>query len=52
MFQYGSRIEPFKASRYRYQLDVDGDGASTRFRRLLTSGSTVFKSTVFKEWYS
>ncbi|CED82855.1 Endoplasmic reticulum protein EP58, contains filamin rod domain and KDEL motif [Phaffia rhodozyma] len=52
MFNFRSKIEPLKASKFRYQLDVDGDGASTRFRRLLTSGSAVFKSTVFNEWFS
>lgn len=37
-------------SSYKYLLDVDGNGWSSRFRRLLSSGSVVLKSTVYPEW--
>jgi len=31
---------------------VDGNGWSSRFHRLLMSGSVVLKTTVYPEWYS
>lgn len=34
----------------KMQLDVDGNGWSQRYARLLSTGSVVFKSTVFPEW--
>ena len=37
---------------YRYLMDVDGNGWSGRFNRLLTSNGVVLKSTVFPEWYA
>lgn len=36
--------------KYRFLLDVDGNGWSSRFRRLLATGSVVLKSTVYPEW--
>jgi len=33
-------------------LDVDGNGWSSRFHRLLISGSMVIKSTIYPEWHS
>lgn len=34
------------------QLDVDGNGWSSRFHRLLMSGSVVVKATIYPEWHS
>ena len=31
-------------------LQVDGNGWSGRFKRLITSNSLVFKSTLYLEW--
>lgn len=31
-------------------VDIDGNGWSQRYARLLSTGSVVFKSTVFPEW--
>ncbi|MBW0484194.1 hypothetical protein O181_023909 [Austropuccinia psidii MF-1] len=36
---------------YKYVIDIDGNSWSGRFRRLLTSNSLVFKSTIWPEWY-
>ncbi|KAF8610284.1 hypothetical protein BDV93DRAFT_550119 [Ceratobasidium sp. AG-I] len=36
----------------KYLLDVDGNGWSSRFQRLLASGAVVFKMTIFPEWNS
>ena len=34
---------------YRYVVDVDGNAWSARFKRLLTSGSLIFKSTIMRK---
>lgn len=36
---------------YKYVFDVDGNGWSGRFHRLMSMRSVVLKSTVFPEWY-
>ncbi|KAF5354282.1 hypothetical protein D9756_007151 [Leucocoprinus leucothites] len=41
-----------QAGEYRYVLDVDGNGWSGRFKRLITSNSLIFKSTIYPEWYT
>lgn len=38
-------------NQYRYLMDVDGNGWSGRFHRLLSTNGVVLKSTVFPEWY-
>ncbi|KLO20351.1 hypothetical protein SCHPADRAFT_816612 [Schizopora paradoxa] len=43
---------PQEMSKYKYFIDVDGNGWSSRFRRLMATNSLVFKSTLFAEWYS
>jgi len=40
------------AGQYKYVLDVDGNGWSGRFKRLITSNSLIFKSTIYPEWYT
>ncbi|POW15540.1 hypothetical protein PSTT_02097 [Puccinia striiformis] len=37
---------------YKYLIDVDGNGWSGRFHRLMSTKSLVLKSTIFPEWYS
>ncbi|KAJ7268166.1 glycosyl transferase family 90-domain-containing protein [Mycena haematopus] len=37
---------------YKYLLDVDGNAFSGRYLGLLRSGSLVFKSTVFEEYFN
>lgn len=48
--QFGERISPQQAEVFKYNLDVDGNGWSSRFHRLLTGGSAVIKMTMFPEW--
>jgi hypothetical protein len=38
-------------NQYRYLMDVDGNGWSGRFHRLLSTNGVVLKSTIFPEWY-
>ncbi|KAG2068520.1 hypothetical protein BDR04DRAFT_1208647, partial [Suillus decipiens] len=40
-----------EAGRYKYVFDVDGNGWSGRFKRLITSNSLVFKSSIYPEWF-
>ncbi|ESK85738.1 glycosyltransferase family 90 protein [Moniliophthora roreri MCA 2997] len=36
----------------KFLLDIDGNAWSSRFKRLISSGSVVFKSTVYPEWFT
>lgn len=44
---YHARVEPTEAVKFRYILDIDGWGWSSRFRRELTTGSVLFKATIY-----
>lgn len=37
--------------KYKYVLDVDGNGFSGRFRRLLVSNSLTLKATIVTYWF-
>ncbi|SGY20428.1 BQ5605_C016g08044 [Microbotryum silenes-dioicae] len=39
-------------NKYKYVIDVDGNGWSGRFHRLMRSNTMVLKSTIFPEWYT
>ncbi|KAG2004732.1 hypothetical protein CC2G_003257 [Coprinopsis cinerea AmutBmut pab1-1] len=41
-----------EAGQYKYVIDVDGNGWSGRFKRLMTSNALIFKSTLYPEWYA
>ncbi|KAF9561686.1 hypothetical protein CPC08DRAFT_742417 [Agrocybe pediades] len=41
-----------EAGNYKYVVDMDGNGWSGRFKRLMTSNSLIFKSTIYPEWYA
>ncbi|KAG2737087.1 glycosyltransferase family 90 protein, partial [Suillus brevipes Sb2] len=49
-WEWRRRMSVKEAGRYKYVLDVDRNGWSSRFKRLMTSNSVVFKSTVYPEW--
>ncbi|EAU85480.2 Cap3p [Coprinopsis cinerea okayama7 len=38
--------------KYKYIIDVDGNAWSSRFKRLITSNSLIFKSTIYEEWFA
>ncbi|BGP32303.1 hypothetical protein JCM10296v2_004084 [Rhodotorula toruloides] len=40
-----------ESNTYKYLIDVDGNGWSGRFHRLMSTRSVVLKSTAFPEWY-
>ncbi|KAK8869838.1 hypothetical protein IAR55_000406 [Kwoniella newhampshirensis] len=45
------RVSKEDSLKYKYVLDVDGNGWSSRFRRLLSSNNVVLKSTLYPEWF-
>jgi len=51
IFEWRKKQGLNEAGQYKYVLDVDGNGWSSRFKRLMTSNSLVFKSTIYPEWY-
>lgn len=48
---FGGAVWPGEMAHYKYVLDVDGNGWSSRFHRLLSGGSPVVKMTMFPEWH-
>lgn len=42
---------PEELNQHKFLLDVDGNGWSGRFRRLMRTNSVVIKSTLFAEWF-
>lgn len=49
---FKDRVLPAQAKAYKYVFDVDGNGWSSRFHRLMSSGSVVVKHTIYPEWNS
>ncbi|KAK1922899.1 glycosyl transferase family 90-domain-containing protein [Papiliotrema laurentii] len=49
---WSPRVEPSIAAKYKYVIDVDGNGWSSRFHRLLLSGSVNLKSTIYPEFFT
>jgi len=41
-----------REGQHKYIIDVDGNGWSGRFKRLMTSNALVFKSTIYPEWFA
>ncbi|KAL8287274.1 hypothetical protein RQP46_003726 [Phenoliferia psychrophenolica] len=38
-------------NRFKFIMDVDGNGWSARFHRLMGTNAAVLKSTIYNEWY-
>ncbi|KAG5353292.1 hypothetical protein C0989_008510 [Termitomyces sp. Mn162] len=52
MFEWKKAQDVEAAGNYKYVLDIDGNGWSGRFKRLITSNSLIFKATIFPEWFT
>ncbi|KAJ7143768.1 glycosyl transferase family 90-domain-containing protein [Mycena epipterygia] len=52
LFEFRAPHDLRTAGRYKYVLDVDGNGWSSRFKRLMNSGSLIFKATAYPEWFT
>ncbi|KAK6332341.1 F-actin-capping protein subunit beta [Orbilia brochopaga] len=44
-------VDKMEENNYGYLMDMDGNGQSGRFYRLLRSKAVVFKSTIFQQWH-
>ncbi|QRV74770.1 glycosyltransferase family 90 protein [Ceratobasidium sp. AG-Ba] len=51
IFAYRGKMDFSAANRYKYIMDIDGNGWSARFKRLMTTNSMILKTTIFPEWY-
>ncbi|KLT43587.1 hypothetical protein CC85DRAFT_272298 [Cutaneotrichosporon oleaginosum] len=51
-YHFADRKDWTAANDYKFLLDVDGNGWSARFKRLMSTNSAVLKSTIFPEWYT
>lgn len=52
IFDFAPTMGLDESYQYKYLIDVDGNGWSGRFHRLISTKSLVLKSTIFPEWYS
>ncbi|KAG6825268.1 hypothetical protein H0H92_004252 [Tricholoma furcatifolium] len=52
VFEFRKPQDIKTAGNYKYILDIDGNGWSSRFKRLITSRSLIFKTTIFPEWFT
>ncbi|TFK25291.1 hypothetical protein FA15DRAFT_668662, partial [Coprinopsis marcescibilis] len=51
-YEFRQRHSVNTQGKYKYIIDVDGNAWSSRFKRLMTSNSLIFKSTIYREWYA
>ncbi|KAL8293575.1 hypothetical protein RQP46_000276 [Phenoliferia psychrophenolica] len=51
-YSWDTWMSPDEQNKYKYQIDIDGNGWSGRFHRLMSTKSLVMKSTIFPEWYT
>ncbi|KAK2467913.1 hypothetical protein APHAL10511_000208 [Amanita phalloides] len=51
IFPWRKRQSIKEAGSYKYVIDIDGNGWSGRFKRLMTTNSLIFKVTIYPEWY-
>ncbi|KAI5988277.1 glycosyl transferase family 90-domain-containing protein [Pisolithus orientalis] len=52
MFEFRKMQGRKEEGRYKFILDVDGNGWSGRFKRLVTSNALILKVSVYPEWYT
>lgn len=52
MINFVPVVSSEEVSHYKYAIDVDGNGWSGRFHRLLWTKHLVIKSTILPEWYT
>ncbi|KAK8858698.1 hypothetical protein IAR55_002927 [Kwoniella newhampshirensis] len=49
--QWAPRQRGEELNRHKFLLDIDGNGWSGRFRKLMSTNSVVVKMTMFTEWF-
>ncbi|KAG6844252.1 hypothetical protein H0H87_008424 [Tephrocybe sp. NHM501043] len=50
-YEWRKRQGSEETGKFKYIIDVDGNAWSSRFKRLITSNSLIFKATVYPEWF-
>ncbi|KAG5635493.1 hypothetical protein H0H81_011048 [Sphagnurus paluster] len=50
-FEWRKRQGQKETGNFKYIIDVDGNAWSSRFKRLITTNSLIFKATVYPEWF-
>ncbi|KAG6853997.1 hypothetical protein C0991_011654 [Blastosporella zonata] len=50
-YEWRKRQGSKETGKFKYIIDVDGNAWSSRFKRLITSNSLIFKATVYPEWF-
>ncbi|KZV78280.1 hypothetical protein EXIGLDRAFT_847684 [Exidia glandulosa HHB12029] len=50
-YKMGKNVYTEEAKTFKFVADLDGNGWSSRFRRLMLTNSLVLKSTIFPEWW-
>lgn len=51
-YRVGKPVYEEVAKKYKYIMDIDGNGWSSRFQRLMLTNSLVLKSTIHPEWWT
>jgi hypothetical protein len=51
-YEYVPNMGYEQAGAYKFVLDVDGNGWSSRFKRLISSGAVVLKASIYPEWFA
>ncbi|KAG6908851.1 hypothetical protein DXG01_003017 [Tephrocybe rancida] len=51
LYEWRKRQGSKETGKFKYIIDVDGNAWSSRFKRLITSNSLIFKATVYREWF-
>lgn len=51
-YTFKPRLNSSQTNNFKYIIDVDGNGWSGRFHRLMSTRSVILKSTIFPEWYA
>ncbi|TFK26212.1 hypothetical protein FA15DRAFT_667705 [Coprinopsis marcescibilis] len=52
MYEFRKAQGTKEQGQYKFIMDVDGNGWSSRFKRLITTNSLIFKSTIYAEWFT
>ncbi|KAF8066691.1 glycosyl transferase family 90-domain-containing protein [Lyophyllum atratum] len=51
LYEWRKRQGGKESGNFKYIMDVDGNAWSSRFKRLITTNSLIFKATVYPEWF-
>ena len=50
VFGAKERLSLEEIGEHKFVMDIDGDGRSDQFRKLMSTNSLVFKATLYPEW--